>query len=151
MEIKGFAKEVAAIMPTIHVELVKRQPDFLLKEKMTFPQMIILNILETQKEWKMGDLSRILGVTKGAVTGLTDRLIKAGLLKRARSLKDRRIVHVTLTAKGLKRAQQLKNFRLNLISSLFANISQRERTQYLVIMRKLQKNIRAKHEYRGYR
>lgn len=151
MEIKAFAKEVAAILPAIHVELVKRQPDFLLKEKMTFPQMIILTILGSRKEYKMGDFARILGVTKGAVTGLTDRLITMGLLRRFRSRKDRRVVYITLSPKGLKRSRQLANFRLKVISSLFSNIGQRERARYLVILRKVQKNIRARHEYKVYR
>jgi DNA-binding MarR family transcriptional regulator len=151
MDIREFSREVSAIMPSIHVELVKRQPDFLLQEKMTFPQMIMLNILDARREYKMGDLSRILGVTKGAVTGLTDRLIKGGLLRRYRSKEDRRIVYVALTPKGVKRTGQLANFRLKLIASLFSNITRRERVQYLNILRKVQKNIRAKHEYRLYR
>ena len=122
MEIREFAKEVAAIIPAIHVELVKRQPDALMREKMSLPHMVMLGILSRRRECKMSDLSRILGVTKGAVTGLTDRLIKAGLLRRARSQKDRRVVYITLTPEGARRSKKLNNFKLRVISSLFSNI-----------------------------
>ena len=150
MEARDFTSEVARILPAIHTELVRRQPDFLLKGKMTFPQMLILDILGGQRECKMTDLARILGVTKSAVTGLTDRLIRSGLLKRMRSKQDRRIVNVALTPKGLDQAKKFKSFRLNMIASMFSTISETERTQYLRILRKLHRNVVSKTEYKLY-
>lgn len=149
MDLKKFSKEVASILPTIHVELVKRQPEFMLR-KITLPQMVIINILSARPGCKMGDLSKILGVTKGAVTGLTDRLMRSGLLRRARSKEDRRIVNVELTSKGKSYARRLNEFKLKVVSSLFSNISADERAQYLAILRKLQRNVQAKREYKYY-
>ena len=144
MKINEFAKEVAVVMQPIHIYMIKRQPSALMKGKVTFPQMVIIGILHAKKECKMSDVSKILKVTKSAVTGLTDRLIKAGLLKRARSKRDRRVVKIRLTPKGASTARRLNNFTLKVIGGLFSNISQKERAQYLMILRKLQKNIEAK-------
>jgi len=148
MEMRDFAREVARVLPAIHTELVRRQPEFLLKDKITFPQMLILNILGKHAECKMTDLARILGVTKSAVTGLTDRLIRSGLLRRRRSKQDRRVVNVLLTSKGLKQSKRFAAFHLKMIASLFSNISQNERARYLKILRKIYRNISSKTEYK---
>lgn len=150
MNLREFAKEVAGIIPTIHIELAKRQPDVFLKEKITFPQMVIISLLSGRNNCKMGDIAKILDVTKGAVTGLTDRLIKSGIIKRVRSKSDRRVVYVMLTSKGIRYAKRLNDFKLKIVSGLFSNISQKERAEYLKILRKLKKNIEAKLEYKYY-
>ena len=150
MTLKDFSKEVASILPYIHVELLKRQPAELVKSKISFTQMVILGILSKMDNTKMGDLSKTLGVTKSAVTGLIDRLIRSGLARRSRSKEDRRIVRVSLTTKGLNFSKKMDDFKLNSIGSLFSNINQDERVQYLEILRKLRNNIQAKLDYKFY-
>jgi len=46
------------------------------------------------------ELAREMGVDAGAVTRMLDRLEAKGLLERARSEADRRVVHLRLTAAG---------------------------------------------------
>ena len=144
MNIREFAKEVAAITPAIHMALVRRQPKALAKGKITFSQMVILGLLRAKKECKMGEISKALGVTKSAVTGITDRLIKSGLLRRSRSKSDRRVVYITLAPKGVNLSRQLRDFNLRVVSNLFSNISHGERSSYLAILRKVRKNISRK-------
>jgi DNA-binding MarR family transcriptional regulator len=50
-----------------------------------------------------GDLAVHLGLTTGAVTALTDRMEKAGFLRRVRSTTDRRQVLVELTPSAKRR------------------------------------------------
>src|SRR5215813_9501645 len=49
---------------------------------------------------KMGELSKLMMVTGGNVTGITDQLEKDGLVERVTLPKDRRAWQVRLTAKG---------------------------------------------------
>ena len=49
----------------------------------------------TQKE-----LARILMVTPGAITGITDDLEKRGLLEKAYSTTDKRTIHLSITDQG---------------------------------------------------
>jgi len=49
---------------------------------------------------RMNVLSRYLMVTGGNVTGLTDQLVREGLVERVNDLEDRRSWRVRLTAKG---------------------------------------------------
>ncbi|MBL7156849.1 MAG: MarR family transcriptional regulator [Candidatus Omnitrophica bacterium] len=150
MNIRNFAKEVLATIPYMHIEIIRRQPKILVKGKITFPQMVILDILRAKKGCKMSDVSKALGVTKSAVTGLTDRLIRAGFIRRARTETDRRVVKIYLTQKGLVLSRRLNDYKLAMISGLFRNISQKEKSQYLNILRKLKKNIKERMEYKPY-
>lgn len=52
-----------------------------------------------------GDLARATGLTTGAITGVIDRLEKAGLARRVRDSGDRRKVYVRLTPKARRWAE----------------------------------------------
>jgi len=49
---------------------------------------------------KMGDLADALVISRGGLTKLVDRLVKAGLLERAFCATDRRVSYAVLTASG---------------------------------------------------
>lgn len=150
MRVQKFAREVAAVMPHIHTEIVRSQPSELMKGKITFTQMIILDMLRVQGECRMSEISNLLKVTKSAVTGITDRLLKLELIYRTRSRQDRRVVRIKLAPRGGRLATRLYNYKLKIITTLFSNISQRERAQYLHILKKLQQNIQAKKGIRSH-
>jgi DNA-binding MarR family transcriptional regulator len=49
---------------------------------------------------KMGDLADALVISRGGLTKLVDRLVKAGLLERAFCATDRRVSYAVLTSSG---------------------------------------------------
>jgi len=49
-----------------------------------------------------GELAAILARSPNSVSMLVDRMVKAGLVRRTRDRKDRRVVNVSLTSKGEK-------------------------------------------------
>jgi DNA-binding MarR family transcriptional regulator len=53
---------------------------------------------------KMGDLAEALVITRGGLTKLVDRLVKAGLLERTFCETDRRVSYATLTPAGRRDA-----------------------------------------------
>ena len=63
---------------------------------------LLLRLATTTEDNRMsaGDLSRSLMLSSGAMTNRLDQLEKAELIRRLRDPKDRRGVHVELTAKG---------------------------------------------------
>lgn len=148
MDLQAFAKQVAGIMPQIFTEMAKKLPGDLTRGEMSFPQMLILGLLSRSNECRMGDMARVMGTTKSAVTGLTDRMIRAGLIERSRSAEDRRVVKIRLTRKGIAAYKKIEKMRLKMTSILFSNITRKERAQYLRILKKLQKNI---HIRRGHK
>ncbi len=68
------------------------------RHALTFPQLIALFRLYRHGSMTMSDLTARLGVTRGALTGLVDRLEEAGLMARHPDAEDRRVIHLALTA-----------------------------------------------------
>lgn len=66
-----------------------------------------LGVIESGDSVTAGDLARATGLTTGAVTGVIDRLEKAGLARRVRDGDDRRKVYVRMTAAGRAKAGAL--------------------------------------------
>ena len=67
-----------------------------------FPPLPWYEVLAAVSEapMKMGDLAEALVITRGGLTKLVDRLVKAGLLERTFCETDRRVSYATLTPAG---------------------------------------------------
>ena len=66
-----------------------------------------LNILESRGGLTAGELAREAGLTSGAVTGVVDRLERAGYARRTADPGDRRKVKVEVTAAFYRRAEEI--------------------------------------------
>lgn len=63
-------------------------------------QSYILEKLLHEGPQKVSSLAEALGITAGAVTGLSDKLIASGYAIRSRTEEDRRIVFLEITERG---------------------------------------------------
>ena len=73
---------------------------------------------------KMGDLAEALVITRGGLTKLVDRLIKAGLLERTFCETDRRVSYATLLPAGVDLLAEMRPLvRTELASAFSANLS----------------------------
>ena len=66
-----------------------------------------LNILESRSGLTAGELALEAGLTSGAVTGVIDRLERAGYVRRAADPGDRRKVKVEVTSAFYERADEI--------------------------------------------
>jgi DNA-binding MarR family transcriptional regulator len=73
----------------------------------TTQQMGILLSMRRQIAATPFELSKLLGIDTGLMTRMLDKLETKGLLKRSRSLEDRRVVNLKLTKKGEAVASRL--------------------------------------------
>ena len=71
----------------------------------------------------MSALSQLLLVSNGNTTAVVDRLERDGLVARAPSASDRRVVRVSLTARGRRHFEQLAVDHEARVDSLFAGAS----------------------------
>ena len=77
-----------------------------------------------EKRLKMGDLAEALVITRGGLTKLVDRLIKAGLLKRTFCETDRRVSYATLLPAGVELLAEMRPLvRAELAAAFSANLS----------------------------
>ena len=72
--------------------------------RITLPQATVLFLL-TEKDCRMmSELGRIIGVDNSAMTGLVDRLEKAGFVRREAKQEDRRALLIRITPEGREKA-----------------------------------------------
>ena len=129
-----FADRVTEIMPVISREFYKQGPDGFYRTRITLAQFSVLDTLVREGELRMTDLARLIDVTTAAMTGIVGRLVRDGYAVRISDDGDRRIIKVKPTAKGSKVVKHVVEHRKNIISKIFAVVSQAERENYLNIL-----------------
>ena len=80
---------------------------FLEQYGVTVPQCGVLRVLQHGGSQPIGNLSSRLFLSMSTVSGIVDRLERAGLVARERALSDRRVVQVGLTAAGVELCERL--------------------------------------------
>lgn len=94
-------------------------------------QISVLMYLNRVETCKVNDVAKLLGITSGAATGLTDKLVALELIDRTRQEEDRRVVLLTLTAKGKAIIDQIWNQRKEWFAGI---VGQLEESQVDVIL-----------------
>ncbi|MBU1061439.1 MAG: MarR family transcriptional regulator, partial [Candidatus Omnitrophica bacterium] len=91
--------EISIMLPKL---MKGARSSFLSKSNISSAQMIMLVSIHDHGQCKVKTLSKERGISPPTTTGLIDRLVRSGYVKRDSSLEDRRVVMVSLTKKGDK-------------------------------------------------
>jgi DNA-binding MarR family transcriptional regulator len=89
----------------------------------------------------MSDLSRRLIVSNGAITGLVDKLMAAGLVMRQDAPRDRRSVIVRLTRKGRDSFLRMAKRHEEWVVSILGDLSAAAQSELLQNLTLLQRNL----------
>jgi DNA-binding MarR family transcriptional regulator len=112
--------------------------------KTTLPRFDLLAQLERNPEGlKMGELSQRLMVTGGNITGLTDQLVREGLVRRQPISGDRRAFAVQLTAKGKRAFDAMASVHEQWVIELFAGLTVAERRSLYALLGRAKAAVRA--------
>jgi DNA-binding MarR family transcriptional regulator len=115
-----------AVMATADVFLRESQRLFR-PHGLTAAQYNVLNVLGPRTDgMSQRELGDVLVVDRSNVTGLLDRMEKAGWVRRADDPADRRVYRITLTPSGRKLWQKIEPRYLAAIEQVTAGISVRE-------------------------
>jgi DNA-binding MarR family transcriptional regulator len=90
---------------------------------------------------RMGELSKRLMVTGGNVTGITDQLVREGLVTRAAPPDDRRAFVVRLTSAGRKHFLRMAESHEAWVVKLVSGLSVPERRQLFELLARLKKSV----------
>jgi DNA-binding MarR family transcriptional regulator len=108
----------------------------------TLPRFDLMAQLERHPEGlRMGELSRRLMVTGGNVTGITDQLVKEGLVTREAPPDDRRAFVVKLTVAGREAFLGMAALHEAWVARLFGGLSAAERRQLHALLGKLKATV----------
>ncbi len=78
------------------------------KGSVSFAQFFLLGYLANENYLTMTDISRKMGHSTAAATGLVDRLEKLGYVQRLHASEDRRKVMVQITRKGIDLVERIR-------------------------------------------
>lgn len=91
----------------------------------------------------MGELSSRLMVTNGNVTGLTEALVREGLVSRAPEPGDRRSLRIRLTAAGKQSFDAMTPVHEGWIDRLMAGLTRAEMAHLLELLGRLKQSLAA--------
>lgn len=100
IDVAALSRRMAELLPAIIREFTKRETHAFARGQISVPQMLLLEFLQRRPACIMSELAASLSITTSAITGLIDRMERAGLVRRVRDPKDRRAIHIEATPKG---------------------------------------------------
>ena len=108
----------------------------------TLPRFDLMAQLERHPEGlRMGELSKRLMVTGGNVTGITDQLVREGLVERREIAGDRRAYAVRLTAKGKRAFDAMAEAHERWVIELLGGLDAVERKRLYALLDRLKGTI----------
>ncbi len=110
----------------------------------TLPRFDLLAQLERHPQGlNMGDLSKLMMVSGGNVTGIAAQLEKEGLIKRFVAPTDRRSLQVHITPKGSKAFYKMAQVHEAAIVTMFSCLGDTEMTRVMATLGTLKQSLRA--------
>ena len=94
---------------------------------MTTNDMHVIEAIGTGTPRNMTAVARALGVTTGTLTISVNSLVKKGYVERVRSEEDRRVVLVSLTAKGERAFEHHEKFHREMIRHVVEMLNEDEK------------------------
>ncbi|PKL38339.1 MAG: hypothetical protein CVV44_10645 [Spirochaetae bacterium HGW-Spirochaetae-1] len=93
-------------------------------------QINILMLINENNEKSMSEISLMTGLEKSSFTRSVDCLVKNGFITRNPQENDRRIIKLSLTKKGIKAANLIKNDFDGYCESLISDFSEKEKREF---------------------
>jgi len=110
----------------------------------TLPRFDLLAQLQRAPDGlSMGELSARMMVTNGNVTGLAERLVQEGLVRRVQASEDRRRQTLALTAEGLSALRRMTPTHAGWIDGIMSGLTVAEKQQLLVLLARLKRSAEA--------
>ncbi len=138
--------EVGQIIETIiylYTESRRITKELARRAQLTGPQLTVVKILEQIGDLSLTELSERIRAQNSTVTGIIDRMEREGLVLRARSTEDRRVVKIKLTDKGSKIARAIAVEPMEIFRGALESLSAGETRELLKILTKIAKRVQS--------
>jgi DNA-binding MarR family transcriptional regulator len=108
-----------------------------IEEDLTVDQHYIIRYIQNSKECTSSELAEAFDVNKSAITAIINRLADRGLIERTRDEKDRRVVYLTLSDKGIDLHHKTQEKVHLLVESFITQFDESEITAFINTYEKL--------------
>jgi DNA-binding MarR family transcriptional regulator len=113
------------------------------KGNVSFAQFFLLGYLANENFLTMTDISKKMGHSTAAATGLVDRLEKLGYVQRLHATEDRRKVMVQITRKGIDLVDRMREDITGSLVDLMSDLDKDEQAALLTSYGKLSTFVRS--------
>jgi len=113
------------------------------KGNVSFAQFFLLGYLANENYLTMTDISKKMGHSTAAATGLVDRLEKLGYVQRLHASEDRRKVMVQITRKGIDLVDRMREDITGSLVDLMSDLDKDEQAALLNSYGKLSTFVRS--------
>ena len=117
-------------------EMIKRHRPYLDALGLTYTQYIVLQVIWAEKTVSVRDLGRRLYLDSGTLTPVLKTLEKMGMITRARSKEDERVLMVTITEAGMALREEAMDIPRAMADSLPLN-EEEEKNLYRLLYKVL--------------
>lgn len=111
------------------------------KMNLTFPQTLVLTLLESDGAMPISSLAKATGSANSTVSGIIDRLERAGLVQRIRSEQDHRVIYVDVTDKYREMEAQQKSHAMTRFAQCISVMTDEEQAQVLQALELLERSM----------
>jgi DNA-binding MarR family transcriptional regulator len=112
--------------------------------KFSKSELFAMLIIDKRKEITMTELAEYIHSPMSTATGIIDRLVKGGYIRRDRSESDRRIVVLHLDEKGNNMITELKNVMSKYSNAIIEDLTQDEKQFLTEIIFKVVNRLKTK-------
>jgi DNA-binding MarR family transcriptional regulator len=141
-ELKADVDQVFEAIVYLYTESRRLTKELAKRAQLTGPQLTVVKILETLGDLSLSELSDRIRAQNSTVTGIIDRMEREGLVVRARSTEDRRVVHIRLTEKGKELAREIPVEPMEIFRSALESLSAQETREFLRILTKIARRVK---------
>ncbi len=142
-DVKAEVDQVLEAIIYLYTESRRITKDLARRAELTGPQLTVVKMLETVGELSLSDLSDRIRAQNSTVTGIIDRMEREGLVVRARSTEDKRVVRIRLTEKGERIAREIPVEPMEIFRNALAGLTAAETRDLLRILTKLARRVQS--------
>jgi DNA-binding MarR family transcriptional regulator len=142
-EIKAEVDQILEAIIYLYTESRRITKEFARRANLTGPQLTVIKMLEGIGELSLTELSERIRAQNSTVTGIIDRMEREGLVIRARSTEDRRVVRIKLTEKGEKLAREITVEPMEIFRTALEGLSREEMKDLLKILTKIARRVQS--------
>lgn len=103
----------------------------------TAPQVAVLRFVGENGPVTLSHISKEIGLGNSTTSGIVDRLVKHGMLNRARSDSDRREVYISTTEEARKFRDKIFSYKEQLFENLTSRMSEEDKLQLIASLNKV--------------
>ena len=140
-EIKPEVDSILEAIVYLYTESRRVTKEVARSAELTGPQLTVLKVLEGLGDISLSELSERIRAQNSTVTGIIDRMEREGLVVRARSTEDRRVVHIRLTEKGARIARDIAVEPMEVFRGALESLSAGEVRDLLRILTKIAQRV----------